>query len=81
MQRCSVFYRTWIPPKTVFNLSAGPLALLNTEYLVADADFAVEDTLIGLPVLQHLHVEIKTLLGERRVLLDRSDCAGEKSSG
>lgn len=69
------FSRTWTPPRTVLLLSAGPLALVNVTFLVADADLSVEDLLIGLPVLQHLGVDTKTLLEERRDLLDGSDCS------
>lgn len=68
------FSRSWTPPRLVLKLSAGPLALLNVRFLVADADLAVEDLLIGLPVLRHLGVDTKTLLEERRDLLDGTDC-------
>lgn len=60
-----------IPPVTI--KTAGSLALLNVEYLVADADFAAEDLFLGLPVLQNLVVDTKTLLEERGGLLDGSD--------
>lgn len=44
------FSRSSTVSSTVLKLSAGPLALLNIEYLVADGDLAVEDLLIGIPV-------------------------------
>lgn len=34
------FSRTWTPPRTVLRLTAGPLALVNVTFLVADANFA-----------------------------------------
>lgn len=43
--------------------------------LVADADLAVEDLLIGLPVVQHLGVDTKTSSEERRNFLDGFDCS------
>lgn len=46
------FLRTWTPPCTVFRLAAGPLVLINVICVVSDATLAVEDILIGLPVLQ-----------------------------
>lgn len=60
-------------------MSAGPLALVNVTFLVADADLSAEDLLIGLPVLQHLGVDSKTLLEERRDLLDGADCSSVRS--
>lgn len=69
------FPRTRAPPRTVWKISAGPLPLLNIEYPVTDAELAVEDLHIGLPVLEHLPVDKKTFLEERRNLLDGSDCA------
>lgn len=35
----------------VLRLAAGPLHLVNVSFLVADADFALEDLWIGLHVL------------------------------
>lgn len=69
------FSRTWTPPRTILKLSAGPLALLNVRYLVAESNLTAEDVLIGLPVLRHFGVDTKTLLEERRDLLDGSDCS------
>lgn len=40
----------------------------------------MEDLRIGLPILQHLRVDTKSLLKEPRDLLDGSDCAGERAS-
>lgn len=51
------------------NLSAGSLALINITYLVVDDDLAIEDLLIGLPVIQHLGIENKTPLEELQDVL------------
>lgn len=42
------FSGTWTPPRTILHLNAGPLALLNASFLVADDKLSVEDMLIGL---------------------------------
>lgn len=47
------FFRSWTPPYTALILATGSLALLNVARLVPDADLAVEDVPIGLPVLRH----------------------------
>lgn len=54
--------RTWTPPRTVFQLDAGPFDFVNITYLVTDADLTVKGLLIGFPMLQHLCVDTKTLL-------------------
>ena len=69
------FSRSWTPPRTVLHLSSGQLALVNVTYLVADGELTCEDLLIGLPVLQHLHVDTRTLLENNRAELDGSDCS------
>lgn len=56
-------------------MAADPLALVNVTFLVANADLAVEDLLIKLPVLQHFGVDTETLSEERRDFLDDSDCS------
>lgn len=43
--------------------------------MIANANLAVEDLLIGDPVLCHLGVDTKTLLEERRDLLDGIYCS------
>lgn len=48
-------------PQTVLRLATGSPALLNVEFLVADAERTVEDLLIGLPVHRHLSVDAMTL--------------------
>jgi hypothetical protein len=50
--------------------------LVNVTYLVADADLAEGDLLIGLPVLQHLGADTKTLLDRNRDVFDGVDCTG-----
>eukprot|EP00737_Agarophyton_chilense_P003792 gb/GEZJ01004544.1/.p1 GENE.gb/GEZJ01004544.1/~~gb/GEZJ01004544.1/.p1 ORF type:complete len:294 (-),score=41.13 gb/GEZJ01004544.1/:342-1223(-) len=69
------FWRSWAPPRTTLKLSAGPLALVNITFLVADEELTAEDLLIGLPVLEHLGVDTKTLLEEKRNFLDGFDCS------
>lgn len=69
------FSRAWTPPRIVLRLSTGPLALTNVKFLVADADLAAEDILIGLPVLRHLGVDTRTMLERDRKRLDGSDCS------
>lgn len=69
------FSPTWTPPCVVLKLISGPLALVNVTFLVVDADLFAEGLSIGLPVLQHLGVNTKTLLEQRRDALDGSDCS------
>lgn len=57
------------------SFSAGPFALLNFEYLLSECDLAEEDLCLGLPVLQRLDADTKTLLEEHRDRLDGSDFA------
>ena len=66
--------RTWTVPRTVLTLSSGQLALCNISYLVVDGDLTEEQMLIGLPVLQHLKVDTRTLLEQNRNQLDETDC-------
>lgn len=49
-------------------------------FLVADANLAVEDLLIGLPVLQHLDIDTKTLLEQKRDVLDGFDCSSIRNT-
>lgn len=65
--------RSWTAPRTVLKITAGPFALLNIEYLVADAYLAVEDLLFWLSVLRHDGGDTKTIPKERPDLLDGSD--------
>lgn len=69
------FSSTRNSPRTTLELAAGPLALINITFLVADVNLAVEDFLIGLSILQHLGVDTKTLLKIRRDLLNGADCS------
>lgn len=41
------FSRTWTPPRTVLKLSAGPVALLIVNFLVADAILTSQGILFG----------------------------------
>lgn len=72
--------RIWTPLHATLFLTAGPLLLANVSYLVTNAELAVEDLLLGLPVLQHLRVDTKLLSEERRDLLDGTDCSHIESS-
>ena len=67
------FSRSWNALRTVLQLASGQLALANITYLVADSGLACEDLLIGLPVLQHLQVDTKTLLENNRAILNGAD--------
>lgn len=69
------FSRQWTVPRLTLQLSAGPLALLNVQLLVADDDLADEDILIGRPVLAHLGVDSRSILEQRRATLDETDCS------
>lgn len=68
------FSRQWTVPRLVLQLSAGPLALLNVTMLVADAELADEDILIGRPVLAHLGIDSRTMLEAKRSTLHETDC-------
>lgn len=50
------------------------LALVKFTFLVADANFAVEDVLIGLLALQNMGVDTKELLQERRNIVNGVEC-------
>lgn len=63
-----------MPPRTILHLVARVLALINTTFLVCDADLAVQNLLICLPALEHLSVDTKSLLEQRRDVLDGADC-------
>ena len=53
------------------------MALKNISFLVADDSTTCEDMLIGLPVLQHLRVDTRTLLEDKISSLDGTDCCLE----
>lgn len=69
------FSRSWTCPRTVMHLASGQLALTNVTFLVADAELACEPLIIGLPVIQHLQVDTRTLLENNRDVLDGADCS------
>ena len=69
------FSRSWTVPKTVLHLSSDQLALKHVTFLVLDDDLANEDLLIGLPVLEHVKVDTRTLLEQNRAQFDGSDCS------
>ena len=68
------FSRSWTSPRTVLPPSSGQLSLSNVIFLVADDDLACEDLTIGLPVLQLLQVDTRTLLENNRAALDGVNC-------
>lgn len=60
----------------MLRITVGPLALVNVVLLVLDDELAAEDVLLGLPLLQHLGIDTKTMLEKHRDNLDgavRSD--------
>lgn len=59
--------------RTVLRLAAGPLALVNVTFFVADIGLAAEDLLIGLPVLRHLGIGRETLAEQMRYVLNGAD--------
>ena len=48
-------------------------------FFVPDDELAADDMLIGLPVLRHLGIDRKTLLEEKRDVLDGADCSTIRS--
>lgn len=62
-------------PRLLLHLSVGPLALLNINFLVADAELTEHDLLIGQPVLKHLGIDSKTTLENNRAQLNEMDCS------
>lgn len=68
------FSRTWTVPRIILSLPSGKLAMLNVCFLVADDDLACESVLVGLPLLEHMKVDTKTMLDENRDRLDGIDC-------
>lgn len=69
------FSRLWTVPRLVLELSAGQMALINVEFLVADDEIACEDVLVGLPILRHLGIDSRTLLERNWSTLTETDCA------
>lgn len=69
------FSRQWTVPRLVLNLSSGRMPLTTITFLVADDDLACEDILIGLPVLEHMEIDSRTMLERNRAVLDGTDCA------
>lgn len=67
------FSRSCTVPLTVMKMASVHIALDNVTYLVAEDKLGIEDLLIGLPVVQHLHVDSRTLIGNNRALLDVTD--------
>lgn len=70
----STFSRIWTLLLKLLKLSSDPLSLVIVSFLIAEADIAEEELLIGLLVLHHLDIDTKTLLEEKRDVLHGSDC-------
>lgn len=71
----STFSGTGTPPQTILRLAAGPVLLVKVTFLVSDVELGVEDFLFGLPILEHLVVDTKTLLEDKRNFVDGYDCS------
>lgn len=56
------FLRTWMKQRYILHLSSGNLVLRYMTFLVADNELVCEDLLNGLPILQHLKVDKRTML-------------------
>lgn len=69
------FSKVWTVPRIVLRLTTGPLALVNVTFLIPDDELAAEDVLLGLPLLQHLGIDTKTMLEQNRDNLDGADCS------
>lgn len=67
--------RKWLVPRIILQPSMGKSALTNISFLVADEALSCEDILIGLPVLRHLKIDIRTILESHRESLDGMDCS------
>lgn len=67
------FSRVWKVQRLVMELSSGRLELTNISFIVSDAALASEDVLIGLPALQHLVVDSRTILKRNRAMIDGQD--------
>lgn len=69
-----IFSCTWKTSCTVLRLATAPLKLTNASFFVTFDDLVVEELLIGFPFLRCLDIQTKSLLKERRNLLDGFDC-------
>lgn len=66
--------RRWEVPRIILKLNAGPLVLLNGSFVVINAQLAVEDLLLGPPVLKHLRINYQTILQWNHTCLNETDC-------
>lgn len=57
------------------------LALKSIRFLVADDNLACEDFLIELAVLQHLKLDTRTMVEEKRLTVNETDCAANQPIG
>lgn len=74
------FFYARITSLIVFQLTAGPLAMVTVTFLVADGDFAAEQVLDRFPVLQQFDVDSRTLLEKKRDLLNGINCTSVRIS-
>lgn len=65
----------WIVPRMFFRLTAGPLTPLNVTFLVVNSELAAEDLLVELLILQHLGIDMNTMLEQNRYVLDGTECS------
>lgn len=65
----------WKVPRLVMKLSSGCLTITNISFHESDAVLASEDMLISLLILQHLSIDLRTLLKRNRAMLDGTDCS------
>lgn len=68
------FSKSYTVPRVVIHFSTGPTGLLHVTYMVANADLAGEDFLIGRNILQHLEIYSNSLLEQNRNQLDGTSC-------
>lgn len=69
------FSRDWHVPRLVLELSSGRLAVCNITFMDSDASLAIEDILIGLPILRHLGIDSWSLLECNCAKLNGTDCS------
>lgn len=74
------FSRTWTVPRLILRLPAGRMGLLNVSFLAAEEKTAIEDRVVGLPVLGQIVIDSRTLLEHNWTKLDGTDCGNVEVS-
>lgn len=69
------FSPLWTVSLIILHLLVESLALLGVTFLVADNDLAENDLLIGLPMLEHLVINSKTILENKKAQWNDTDCS------